>query len=66
MPVGVAERSSKEGVRAMTTLAAGLNSISQWVMKPLEVDVFEAAGERLLRMCDIAHRLGRRALGIEG
>ena len=69
------------------------NSISQGVMKPLEVDVFTAARERmryvfttydkvvvsygrgkdstccladrerLLKICNTAHRLGQRALG---
>ena len=58
------------------------NSISQRVMKPLTLDVFTAARElrdgmessrlslaereRLLRMCDTAHRLGRWALGAGG
>ena len=50
----------------MSSLAARSNAISQRVMKPLEVDVFEAARERLLRMSDTAHRMGRRALGIGG
>ena len=41
----------------MTTLSARSNSISRKVMRPLEVDVFEAARERLRHVFDTYDRV---------
>ena len=59
--MGLAQWRAREAVIVMIT--AYSNTISQRVMKPLDIDVFEAARQR---MRDAAQNLIGKALGIAG